>query len=58
MYIPQLSVTNSCTRIYYMKQSPINKFPVSIINNTVCLTLTGSSFQFILASFPSAAVGI
>lgn len=50
MYIPQLSVTNGCTRIYYMKQSPINKFPVSIINNTVCLTLSVSSFQFILAS--------
>lgn len=44
MYIPQLSVANSCSRVYYVKQSPINKFPVSIINSTVCLTVAGSSF--------------
>lgn len=35
MYIPQLSTTNSSPGIYYVNQTPINKFQDSVTNNTV-----------------------
>lgn len=46
MYIPQLSTTNNSPGIYYVNQTPINKFQESVTNNTVCQGLPCPGFSF------------